>query len=103
VNTAPGANVMKLFTIIIYYHFTIIPSFCVIKNYHNNFHVMAVNYCGIFTAQESIIKNAISNTFVIYHDILNLEKIGTVVNYRSSFRPLGPDPNVVKLFTVVIY
>ncbi len=82
----------NFFTIVIYCHFTIIPSFCVIKNYHNNYNEMAVNYCGIFTAQESIIKNAISDTLVINSDILNLEKIGTVVNYRSICRPipLGP-------------
>ncbi len=64
---------------------------------------MAVTYCGIFTAQESIKKNAISDTLVINSDILNLQKIGTVVNYRSIIKPLGPEPNVVKLFTVVIY
>jgi hypothetical protein len=45
---APGANVIKLFTAVIYCHSMVIPSFCVIKLYYlGNYHGMAVNYHGI--------------------------------------------------------
>jgi hypothetical protein len=41
----PGANVIKLFTAIIYHHSMVIPSFCVIKqHYLGNYCRMAVNY-----------------------------------------------------------
>jgi hypothetical protein len=41
----PGANVIKLFTAVIYCHSMVIPSFCVIKLYYlGNYHGMAVNY-----------------------------------------------------------
>ncbi len=44
----PGANVIKLFTAVIYCHSMVIPSFCVIKLYYlGNYHGMAVNYQGI--------------------------------------------------------
>ncbi len=43
-----GANVIKLFTTVIYCHSMVIPSFCVIKLYYlGNYHGMAVNYHGI--------------------------------------------------------
>ena len=43
-----GANVIKLFTMVIYCHSMVIPSFCVIKLYYlGNYHGMAVNYHGI--------------------------------------------------------
>ncbi len=43
-----GANVIKLFTVVIYYHSMVIPSFCVIKLYYlGNYLGMAVNYHGI--------------------------------------------------------
>ena len=45
---APGANVIKLFTMVIYCHSMVIPSFCVIKLYYlGNYNGMAVNYHGI--------------------------------------------------------
>ncbi len=45
---APGANVIKLFTVVIYCHSMVIPSFSVIKLYYlGNYHGMAVNYHGI--------------------------------------------------------
>jgi hypothetical protein len=44
----PGANVIKLFTAVIYCHSMVIPSFCVIKLYYlGNYLGMAVNYQGI--------------------------------------------------------
>jgi hypothetical protein len=44
----PGANVIKLFTMVIYCHSMAIPSFCAIKLYYlGNYHGMAVNYHGI--------------------------------------------------------
>jgi hypothetical protein len=44
----PGANVIKLFTAVIYHHSMVIPSFCVIKqHYLGNYCRMAVNYRGI--------------------------------------------------------
>jgi hypothetical protein len=44
----PGANVIKLFTMVIYCHSMVIPSFYVIKQYYlGNYHGMAVNYHGI--------------------------------------------------------
>ncbi len=47
--TKSGANVITLFTAVIYRHSMVIPSFCVIKLYYNlgNYHGMAVNYHGI--------------------------------------------------------
>ncbi len=59
-----GANVIKLFTAVIYCHSTVIPSFCVIKWYYYG------SYCGML----------VSDTMVIYHGISTLEKIGTAVN-----------------------
>ena len=45
---SPGANVIKLFTAVIYCHSMVISSFCVIKLYYlGNYHGMAVNYHGI--------------------------------------------------------
>ena len=45
---APGANVIKLFTMVIYSHSMVIQSFCVIKLYYlGNYHGMAVTYHGI--------------------------------------------------------
>ncbi len=42
-----GANVIKLFTAVIYCHCMVIPSFCVIKHYYyGKYHRMAVNYHG---------------------------------------------------------
>jgi hypothetical protein len=49
----PGANVIKLFTAVIYNHSTVTPSFCVIKLYYlGNYCVMAVNYRGILTLEK---------------------------------------------------
>jgi hypothetical protein len=43
-----GANVIKLFTMVIYSHSMVIPSLCVIKLYYlGNYHGMTVNYHGI--------------------------------------------------------
>ncbi len=40
----PGANVIKHFAAVIYYHSVVTPSFCVIKQfYHRNYSRMAVN------------------------------------------------------------
>jgi len=40
-----GANVIKLFTTVVYCHSMVIPSFCVIKqHYLGNYCRMAVNY-----------------------------------------------------------
>jgi hypothetical protein len=48
ITLAPGANVIKLFTAVIYCHSMVISSFCVIKVYYlGNYHGMAVNYHGI--------------------------------------------------------
>jgi hypothetical protein len=54
-NYQPGANVIKLFTAVIYHHSMVILSFCVIKLYYPE------NYCGMA---------------VYYHVILTLEKVG---------------------------
>jgi len=60
----PGANFIKLITSVIYCRSTVIPSFCVIKWYYCG------NYCGML----------VSNIMVIYHGILTLEEVSTVVN-----------------------
>jgi hypothetical protein len=45
---SPGANVIKLFTAVIYHHSMVIMSFCVIKlNYPENYRGMALNYHSI--------------------------------------------------------
>ncbi len=44
----PGANVMKLFTAVIYCNSKVILAFCVINVYYfSNYYGMAVNYLGI--------------------------------------------------------
>jgi hypothetical protein len=44
---APGVNAIKLFTMVIYHHFVVIPSFCGITlNDLGNYRGMAVNYYG---------------------------------------------------------
>ena len=49
----PGANVIKLFTVVIYHHSMVIPSFCVIKLYYlGNYCGMAINYRGILTLEK---------------------------------------------------
>jgi hypothetical protein len=49
----PGANVIKLFTVVIYNYSMVIPSFCVIKPYYlENYCGMAVNYHGILTLEK---------------------------------------------------
>jgi hypothetical protein len=49
----PGANVIKLFTAVIYNYSMVIPSFCVIKPYYlGNNCGMAVNYHGILTLEK---------------------------------------------------
>ncbi len=53
VTSASGANVIKLFTVVIYYHSMVILSFCIIKLYYPENHSgMAVNYHGILTLQK---------------------------------------------------
>jgi hypothetical protein len=45
---------LKLFTVVIYHHSTVIPSFCVIKLYYlGNNCGMAVNYHDILTLGKS--------------------------------------------------
>jgi len=44
----PGTNAIKPFTMVIYNHYPVLPSFCVIKlNYLSNYCGMAVNYNDI--------------------------------------------------------
>jgi len=53
VKTTPGANVIKLFTAVIYHHSMVILSFCVIKLYYpENYRGMEVNYHGILTIEK---------------------------------------------------
>jgi hypothetical protein len=53
ITLTPGVNVIKLFTSVIYHHYTVILSFCVIElNYAENHHGMAVNYHTILTLQK---------------------------------------------------
>ncbi len=53
ITLAPGANVIKLFTTVIYHHYKVILSFCVIKLYHpGNYHGNPVNYHGILTLEK---------------------------------------------------
>jgi hypothetical protein len=49
----PGANVIKLFTAVIYHHSMVILLFSVIKLYYpGNYCGMAVNYHGILTLEK---------------------------------------------------
>ncbi len=78
IDNSSGANAIKHFTIVIYCHSTVIPSFCVIKwYYYGNYSEMLV-----------------SNTMVIYHGILNLEKVGTAVNCHGIFITLAKNTMV---------
>jgi hypothetical protein len=53
ITLTPGANVIKLFTAVIYHHSRVIPSFCFIKLYYlGNYCGMAVNYHGILTLEK---------------------------------------------------
>ncbi len=57
ITLAPGANVIKLFTMVIYHHSMVILSFCVIKlHYLGNYSGMAVNYQGILTLEKVRLK-----------------------------------------------
>jgi hypothetical protein len=77
------ANVIKLFTAVIYHHSMVIPSFCVIKLcYSENNYGMAVNYHGILTLEKVGLK---------YHRNLP----------RYCFITLAPGDNVIKLFSFV--
>jgi hypothetical protein len=78
ITLGPGVNVIKLFAMAIYCCYTVIPSFCVIKCYYYG------NYCGMF----------VSNTMVIYHGILTLEKVGIAVNYHGIFLTLAKNTTV---------
>ncbi len=52
---SPDVNVVKLFTTVIYYHSTVIPSFRVIKLYNlGNYCGMAVNYYSIISTLEKV-------------------------------------------------
>ncbi len=73
-----GANVIKLFTAVIYCCSTVISSFCVVKWYYYG------DYCWML----------VSNTMVIYHGILTLEKEGTAVNYHGIFITLAKNTTV---------
>jgi hypothetical protein len=45
---SPGPYVIKLFTAVIYCHYMVILSFCVIKKYYcGNYRGMAINYDGM--------------------------------------------------------
>ncbi len=45
--TLPGANIIKRFTIAIYYHSMVLLSICILKQYScSNNHRMAINYHG---------------------------------------------------------
>jgi hypothetical protein len=49
----PGANVIKLFTAVIYHYFMVILSFSVINLYYpGNYSGMALNYRGILTLEK---------------------------------------------------
>jgi len=67
---APEANVIKLFTAVIYCHSMVISSFCVIKQYYDG------NYHGM----------AVSNTTVIYHGISTLEITGIFIIFAPGRR-----------------
>jgi hypothetical protein len=55
VNEVFGANVIKLFTAVIYHHSMVILTFCVIKLYYlGNYCGMAVNYHGILTVEKVV-------------------------------------------------
>jgi len=48
-----GANILKLFTAVIYPHSMVILSFCVIKLYYPGYYRgMVVNYHGILTLEK---------------------------------------------------
>jgi hypothetical protein len=77
------ANVIKLFTVVIYCHSIVVLSFCVIKFYYlGNYCGMAVNYHWPMEAN--------LNTAVIYHIILTLESVATLVNYCRIFITSAP-------------
>jgi hypothetical protein len=51
--STPGANVIKLFTAVIYHHSMVILSFCVIELYYpENYRGIAVNYHSILTLKK---------------------------------------------------
>ncbi len=53
ITLAPGANIIKPFTAVIYHHTMVMPPFCVIKIYYvGDYHRMAVNYWGILTLEK---------------------------------------------------
>ncbi len=90
-----GANVIKLFNVVIYCCSTVIPSFCVINWYYYGY------YCGMLVSNTMVLlpwyfnprKSRhcsklpwyFYNTGQKYHSIWTLEKGGTTVNYCGIF------------------
>ncbi len=65
---APGANVIKLLTAVIYCPSMVTPSFCVIKLYYlGNYHGMAVNYHCIKLFYNIDQKSLLSVSNLKYH------------------------------------
>jgi hypothetical protein len=68
ITLTPGANVIKLFTVVIYCHSMVRPSFCVIKLYYLvNYHGMAINYHGIKLFYNIGQKSLLSVSNLKYH------------------------------------
>ncbi len=91
----PVANVIKLFTAVIYCRSTVIPSFCVIKwNYYGNYRGMLVSNTMVIYLRKSRYCSKLPgyfyNTGQKYHSILTPQKGGTTVNYHSIFTTLAP-------------
>ncbi len=106
----PGLNVIKPFTAVIYCHFMVILSFCVIKQHYLSYYCrMAVNYHRICVTNvikhnltlngRNILhhfnprKSRVKITAVIYHGIfITLAPVLTVFFFcRSGLRHAGPD------------
>jgi hypothetical protein len=104
--------VIKHFTTVIYCHFKVTLSFCVIKLfYHGNYCRMIVYYHGICVT--NIIKHNLtlnvstklqygSELPQYFNSIKRKVKI-TAVIYRAIFITLAPSVKVIKLLTAVIY
>jgi hypothetical protein len=86
---APGANVTKLFTTVIYHHSMFIPSFCVIKLYYlGNYSGMALNYQGILTLEKVRLKLPLQFTKVLFYNIvprLFKQFIGGIITLSGGF------------------
>ncbi len=92
---APGANKIKLFTIVIYSNFMALLPFSVTEQYFNgNYHRMAVNYSGKYFITLARVGKIKYRSYLPWYFNPRKCNVGTAVNYHGNFIALAPGANV---------